>query len=192
MKKLLVILATCLFLAPVAFAQEFVTLLQTGTPAQVQAAIAGGAKVNDTIKGYGETPLIIAAEKNPNPEVITTLLKAGAGLNDESTAVATPLMSAARNPNPDVVSLFLKAGAKDRPNIPPGMAAVWTAFEWAAGYNSNPEVITMLLKAGGRIEEKDGENWTPLLWAARWNPNPEVITNLLNAGLKLTTELTTA
>jgi hypothetical protein len=31
---------------------------------------------------------MIAAEKNQNPEVITTLLKAGAGLNDESTEVA--------------------------------------------------------------------------------------------------------
>ena len=114
---------------------------------------------------------MIAAEKNQNPEVITTLLKAGAGLNDESTEVATPLMYAARNPNPEVVSVLLKAGAKDRPNIPPGMAAVWTALMWAAGYNPNPEVIATLLKAGARIEEKDGDNETALLWAARYNAN---------------------
>ena len=44
MKKLLMILSACLLLTPVAFAQDFITLLQSGTPEQVQAAISRRGK----------------------------------------------------------------------------------------------------------------------------------------------------
>ena len=63
-----------------AYAQttDFFELVKTGTPQDVQTAIGNGADINPRNEYYGETPLIYAAQYNPNPAVITTLLKAGA------------------------------------------------------------------------------------------------------------------
>lgn len=57
--------------------QDLFYLSLAGTPEQVQAAIDAGAKVNDHDE-FGRTPLMLAAAKNNNPDVITTLLNAGA------------------------------------------------------------------------------------------------------------------
>jgi ankyrin repeat protein len=56
---------------------DFFDLVKTGTSQSVQAAISKGADVNARDK-YDRTPLMYAAEYNPNPEVITVLLTAGA------------------------------------------------------------------------------------------------------------------
>ena len=52
MKKLFVILLVCLFLSPVIFAQDLIKLANSGTPEQVQAAIAQGADVNQAVSGW--------------------------------------------------------------------------------------------------------------------------------------------
>lgn len=65
----------------------------------------------------GETPLILAAQYNPNSEVITTLLKSGADVNTRDTTMLgwTALMYAAdgedNKKNPEVITALLKAGA---------------------------------------------------------------------------------
>ena len=59
--------------------KDFFELVTAGTPQDVQAAISKGADVNAQDKD-GKTPLISAAQTNKNPEVITTLLKAGADI----------------------------------------------------------------------------------------------------------------
>jgi hypothetical protein len=51
-----------------------------------------------------------AAEFNPNPEVITTLLKAGVDLNAQEVNGAL-MYVAGENPNPKVVTTLLRAGA---------------------------------------------------------------------------------
>ena len=56
-----------------------------------------------------------AAGFNQNPEVIVTLLKAGANINVQNKDGWTPLMYAARHkPNPKVIIILLKAGADGR------------------------------------------------------------------------------
>jgi ankyrin repeat protein len=77
MKNVLVALGVCLYLVPVVFAQCFFELVKTGTPEHVRAALANGAKFDHRDKD-GWTPLMVAARNNPNPEVITVLLKSGA------------------------------------------------------------------------------------------------------------------
>jgi|SRR5208337_1285414 len=62
---------------------DFFKLAQTGTPKDVQAALRKGAQVNAVLpRSYaqymGKTPLMFAAQYNQDPEVIATLLKAGA------------------------------------------------------------------------------------------------------------------
>lgn len=56
---------------------DFVDIVKTGTPHDVQAAISNGANVNVLDKN-GWTALMNAAEYNQNLEVITALLAAGA------------------------------------------------------------------------------------------------------------------
>ncbi len=76
------------------------------------------------------TPLMCAAAFNQNPEVITTLLKAGADINaqNESASRMTALMWAAvNNQNPEVIMRLLKAGADAKAKNSAGK----TAFDYA-------------------------------------------------------------
>jgi ankyrin repeat protein len=91
---------------------DFFELVKTGTPQDVQAAISNGANVNVRGKEFGTTPLMGAAEFNSNPEVITTLLKAGANVDFRDKDGWTALMGATVfNPNPEVITALLAAGA---------------------------------------------------------------------------------
>jgi ankyrin repeat protein len=56
---------------------DFLELVRTGTPQDVQAAIRKGADVSARNE-KGKTALMGAAEYNQQPGVITTLLAAGA------------------------------------------------------------------------------------------------------------------
>ena len=85
-----------------------------------------------------ESPLMLAAKYNQNPEVITILLKAGADIKAKVLSGATALMWAAgSNQNPEVTTTLRKAGAN------------------AALGNQNPEVIIILLNAGADAKVKD-------------------------------------
>jgi ankyrin repeat protein len=69
-----------------------------------------------------------AAEYNENPAVITTLLNAGAKLDDRDKNGMTPLMHAAWiNMNPDVITTLLNAGANAKAKSNEGK----TAFDYA-------------------------------------------------------------
>lgn len=69
-----------------------------------------------------------AAGRNEKPDVITTLLKAGAKVDDRDEDGMTPLMYAAWfNPNPDVITTLLKAGADAKAKDYSGK----TAFDYA-------------------------------------------------------------
>ena len=109
--------------------KDFFELVKTGTPQDVQAAISKGADVNakDT-EGY--TPLMWAGASNPNAEVITTLLKAGADVNArDSFYDRTALMYAAlfsQIPG-DVITTLLSAGEDAKVKDNTGK----TAFDYA-------------------------------------------------------------
>jgi len=71
-----------------------------------------------------------AAEYNQNPEVITTLLAAGADIKVRDKYGRSPLMAAARdNQNPEVITILLKAGADGKAKSSAGK----TAFDYAQG-----------------------------------------------------------
>jgi len=123
-----------------------------------------------------------AALSNRNPDVITTLLRAGAKLDDRDNNSMTPLMYAAEsNRNPDVITTLLRAGAKLDDRAENGR----TPLMYAAALNQNPEVITTLLRAGAKLDDRAKNGLTPLMYAAAGNQNPEVIKLLLNAGAKI-------
>ncbi len=94
-----------------AHAAPLLDLVGSGTAEQVQQAAAGGADVNAR-DSADRTVLMLAAASNPDPVVISILLKAGAKINARGPNGWTALMMAAYgNPNPAVVETLLKAGA---------------------------------------------------------------------------------
>lgn len=179
---LLVILAI-----PGACAQtSFLDLVKTASPRQVADALAQGADVNalDTNK---MTPLMWAARANPDPEVITTLVKAGAVLEAKDLTYdsggATALMhAAASNPNPAVITTLLKAGAALNARDTSGL----TVLMYAAASNPNPAVITTLLKAGADVGARTGIQLNAVLLAAEHNANLDVLRALLAGGGEIT------
>ena len=181
-RRIIVAVVLAVFLAASVYAQttDFFELVKTATPQDVQTAIDQGADVNAQ-NGADETVLMYAAEQNHNPEVITTLLKAGADVH-ASAQGHSALMFAARN-NLEVVTTLLKAGAGVNAEDMAGSSVLMYALS-AVGPNpvdSNPELITTLLKAGAGANTQADDGGTVLMWAAT-NPNPEVITTLLKAG----------
>jgi ankyrin repeat protein len=107
---------------------DFFGLAKTGTPQSVQAATDKGDDPNARDKD-GTTPLMYAAWFNQNPQVITTLLKAGADINARDRYNnMTPLMYAAWfNQNPEVITTLLNAGADAKAKSSAGK----TAFDFA-------------------------------------------------------------
>lgn len=182
----------------------FFELCKTGTVEQVRAAIAAGADVNAIGGRYDLTPLMYAASGNPDPEVITVLLKAGAEVNARDRLIRqaggsfnpkampaqvkvsakanygmTPLMFAAQsNPNPEAIGVLLKAGADINAKHPDGS----TMLVIAAAANPNPRAIEALVTAGADVNAKGDHGKTPLMCAAQYNRNPEMITALVKAG----------
>ena len=103
-------------------------LVSKGTPQEIQAAIDKGEGPNARDKD-STTPLMYAAARNPNPEVITTLLKAGADINARDRYNnMTPLMYAAwLKQNPEVITALVNAGADAKAKSSAGK----TAFDFA-------------------------------------------------------------
>lgn len=147
----------CLLVSAYPQTTQLFAVVQKGTPREVQAAIDGGGDVNARDKG-GTTPLIWAAGVNPDPEVITTLLRAGADLELRGAVEGiTALMSASwSSSNPEVVNRLLKAGAdltaRDE-------KYGRTALIWATqATRPNAETIVLLLQAGidAKVQDKLG------------------------------------
>ena len=124
-----------------------------------------------------------AAESNANPEVIATLLNAGADASVRGWGGETLLHRAARGGSPDVVSLLLRAGA-DVHAVDGGGS---TPLHEAARRNTDPAVVELLLDAvadvhvvgsGTQVSVGCGPS-TPLHLAARNSPESAVVAALL-------------
>jgi ankyrin repeat protein len=143
--------------------KDFFDLVKTGPPQDVQAAIDKGADLKGREEDRGRTPLMAAAAWNPNPEVITTLLKAGADIKARDENGATVLMAATYNTNPEAITMtLLKAGADINAQNKVGMTPL---IMFAARYNTKPEVITTLLNAGADAKVKDSDGKTAFDYA---------------------------
>ena len=128
-KRIGTVAVALLFALASAYSQttDLFELVETGTPRDVQAAIDKGADVKAQDK-LGRTPLLLAAEHNPNPGVITVLLKAGADIEAACNCGITPLIGAAElNNHPEVITTLLKAGADAMTKSNKGK----TAFDYA-------------------------------------------------------------
>src|SRR5215831_8339693 len=114
----------------------------------VKLLLAKGANVNavsktedlpkiqtGTVEFGGWTPLLMAVPFGP-PEIITTLMDAGAKVNVQDYRGFSPLMLAAAtdHANPDIVRLLLARNADTKPKTRAGE----TASDWAAKFGDAP------------------------------------------------------
>jgi ankyrin repeat protein len=168
--------------------EAFLTLCAQGTAQQIEAKIKSGADVRAASlysidrrfdrNASQYTPLLVAAEKNNDPEVLRLLIQAGADV-DVKESNETPLMRAARfNSNPEVLNVLIQAGAEV--DAKDGYSE--TALMRAARFNSNPEVLNVLIQAGADVNAENNDGATPLIQAARYNSNPEVLKLLIESG----------
>lgn len=124
----------CLFMfiaVPLTAQVSFFELCKTGSPAEIEKALKAG----ETVKAneYSITPLMWVAQYNPNPDVITMLIKNGSSVNEADNTGTTPLMYAAMNTtNPEVIMALLKAGADGKLKNSDGK----TAYDFAE-FNDN-------------------------------------------------------
>ena len=92
-------------------------------PETTAALLDAGAEVN--VKGTdGLTPLMLAAQNNPNPEVLKVLIEAGEDVNAKDTEGWTPLMIAAIENTPEVLTALLEAGADAKAKNDEGKTAL--------------------------------------------------------------------
>jgi ankyrin repeat protein len=131
-----------------------------GNLAMVKLLLAKGADVNaattDALKvrkgpiALNHLTALMNAAPYGTPELLKTLIDAGAQVNAKDIRDMTPLMLAvsSETQNPDVVRLLLEKGADVKAQSNLGE----TAIDWAKKFG-NPEVIGLLQKAGGEAAQ---------------------------------------
>lgn len=186
-------------------------ILRTASAEEVTGLIWEGAHVND-VGHEGKTPLMIAAGKNSNPDVLRVLIERGARVNAVDKKGNTSLIYAAmQNENPDVLRFLIDNGADAAIKNNSGD----TAFDYAEKNeklkttnapdllhenaskkdalratktlldlveSANIEEIARLIREGADVNAIDRLHWTPLMWAARGNKNPDVLRLLIENG----------
>ncbi len=168
-----------------------------GTPLHV-AAVSNEPWVIEALLEVGADPnagdfdnmtaLHTAGFANPNTEVLTVLLKAGADVNASGKvgsraqqAGYTPLHAAAKGTrNPEVIHTLINAGAALEDLNRDG----YTPLHIAADANRTPAVIRVMIDSGARINAINDEGFTPL-HAAAYTNFPEMLEILIEAGAEV-------
>ena len=99
------------------------------------------------------TPLHIAAAFNPNPDILSVLIDAGADVNaTENDNGATALHAALYHNRPvEIVAELLDLGADINAKLTAGKYEGMTPLHVAAGKSDKPEVIMLLVQKGANI-----------------------------------------
>lgn len=108
----------------------FFDICKTGSLEQINRAIENGANVNTT-NTAGMTAFMWAADSNPDPEVVTILIRAGANINAQTKDGWTPLIWAAysKKSDPFVITILLYEGANPKITSSTGKKAIDYARE---------------------------------------------------------------
>jgi ankyrin repeat protein len=137
---------------------KFFDLCKCGSLNEINDAILQGANVNARSEEQDDTPLIMAAGSNTNPQVITALINAGADIARKNSKEETPLMYAARNKlDKKVLEAMIKTLLEAGDDINAENKFGETALLFAAKY-SNVHAVLVLLDSGAnaKIRSKFG------------------------------------
>jgi ankyrin repeat protein len=118
--------------------------------ADANAATTEGGKVRKGPIALNHLTALSLAAPYGTPELLRTLIDAGAQVNAKDIRDMTPLMLAvsSETQNPEVVRLLLAKGADVKAKSNLGE----TALDWAKKFG-DPEVISLLLKAGAEAAQ---------------------------------------
>ena len=116
-------------------------------PGAAQALLAAGATVNVSDGVAGGTPLIWAADKNP--ELVRALLDKGAAIDAQDDHGTSALMEAARFGKADIVAALLAAGANPKLKNADGHDALWHAKNADKGVSMEAKDACVKLLQGG-------------------------------------------
>jgi ankyrin repeat protein len=154
----------------------------------VKLLLERGADPNTKESAGGLTPLLFAAKYSDEPEVIRTLLIAGAPLEAKNIYGETALMVAAREGNLTAVRTFIAAGANvnaqsEQTGATPLMIAIanGNSARKAGRADQLPTMIKSLIEAGADVNAKQKGDYTALMFAAQ-EGDGEAAQLLLKAG----------
>ena len=164
-------------------AKAFLNLVDRGTPAQLRAAIAGGAPVNfaDWSNGQyssGLTPLMKAVWRStPDAaDIVRSLIAAGAYINVGAfDKTAIDLAVARPNPDVEIVRVLCEAGAIVRPV---------TLMLAVTSEHPDTEIVGLLLSEGAPPTYRSEDGRTPLMIAVQ-RQNLDVVRLLLAYGARV-------
>ena len=134
----------------------------------------------------GKTPLMEAALKNPNPEVITTLLQLGADPKVTDNAGKMALDYARENNKINDAEVFRKLQSEEFAvprgtiNSKPAPMSDYSFIELCK--KGSLLQINEAIQNGANVHATDNVEMTTLMAAARENPNSEVIATLIKSG----------
>ena len=177
---------------------ELAALLRQGSPEELERALTGGRLQFPADNQGAKTPLMYAAEKNPDPLVIRKLIEAGAGVNQiDARGYAALDYAAAANPEPLVLRELVRAGANTakRINLSPayddsgGIYLIdYSPLTLALLRNPRPEAVRELVALGFSPNEADRVGSLPIhtfldahyksSWQSNKNPEPAPPANL--------------
>jgi ankyrin repeat protein len=125
-----------------------------------------GANLNLQSK-HGDTALINASSTRYTPiEIVTTLLRAGAYIDQQNNEGETALMRAVVNNRIDIVHKFIAQGANLNLQNKYGDTALMYA---SSNKSALIEIMTALLNAGAYIDQQNNEGETALMHAVANN-----------------------
>ena len=123
-------------------------------------ALAGGARVNSLIAPWGDTALMMAAEKSA--AMVTWLIEQDAEVNLQNRRGQTALMIAAYAGNVEAVTALLGRGADARIENEWGDTALTQAV-----FRGDHAIVTQLIKHGADPTHANGRSETPRQLAKR-------------------------
>ena len=117
--------------------EDFLRLVKSGDVPAVHQALQDDVRLAWYADAYGQTGLMYAIEHAP--QLVPTLLEAGADPNHVTSASWTPLAYAIRTERPDLVSALLWAGA-DPWRYEPATRVIWRAM----AHHPNDQISTLI------------------------------------------------
>lgn len=156
--------------------------IEDGNVAAIKAELArSGADINGQFHlldvGRRQVSILTYAAMQGNPELIKSLIEAGAKPEAASDDWGTPLMMASAKGNLAIMSELIKAGAKVNERNRWGETALFMAVRFGSA-----EKVQLLLESGASVRVADNEGNTVLAAAAGSESSADIMRMLLDAG----------